>query len=135
LGGVVLKPEEFEKFARENPEAARFYQYVERKDGIAYYRLIPYTNYDPTPNMIKMRIALAEAAYRYAYGVKGFEEYKGNVIPKAPAIIGKTLKGIRFKKPDLEKTFKKIERLAKTLAKYYEEKEKRRKVQVLPVET
>jgi hypothetical protein len=116
-GRISLNEKEVEEFLKEHPEMAGLVQFVARrlKNGqVGYWRIIPYTYFDPHPNQLKTWIALAETAYKN-WGVKGLEHYKGKMIPHVAARNAEALKGKKFKKPTFEETLKKLKRLAKTI--------------------
>lgn len=114
-----MDEETYLKLVKEHPEMVDLIHYVRpRKGRRGYWRTIPYTYFDPHPNQLKIRIALAETAYKN-WGIKGLECYEGKMIPPVAARNAEALKGKKFKKPDVEKTFKKLKKLAKLIALQY----------------
>jgi len=114
-----LNEKEVAEFLKEHPEMTGLVQFVARrlKNGrVGYWRTTPYTYFDPHPNQLKTRIALAETAYKN-WGAKGLECYEGKMIPPVAARNAEALKGKKFKKPDVEKTFKKLKKLAEIIGK------------------
>jgi hypothetical protein len=119
-----LNEEEVKKILERHPEYADLIQYVRpektgRRGG--YWRVKPYTYFDPHPNQIKPRIALAEVSYEN-FGSKGFDYSTGKPIPIVAMKVKKRLKGKKFKKPTLEETIKKLEELSIIIAKSYKKR-------------
>lgn len=114
---------EYRELLKQHPEMATFIEFVSPNPRApkGYYRVIPFTRFDPHPNQLKTMIAFGETAYR-SYGMKGLDFSTGKLLPPVAAKIRKELRGKKFRKPTFEETFKKLKKLAKIIGQEIEAK-------------
>ena len=102
----------------EHPEMAKYIQYIPssyRQRG--FYRVKPYTDFNPTKNQLIYRLMLAKTAYN-SFGRKGLAEVDGQLMPVAAAQVKKAMKGKKLPpKPSdaLKRLQKLLERIGKTV--------------------
>ena len=88
---------QFRELIRRHPEARQYMQYVPPgKDGRrGYWRVTPYTYFEPKEANMRLRREFALTAIR-SFGKRGFRQYKGKITPVVAAEVGKQLSGRRF---------------------------------------
>ena len=113
-----MNESEIQTLLSEHPEMAKYIQYIPpsyRQRG--YYRIKPYTDFNPAKNQLIYRLLLAKTAYN-SYGMKGLAEVNGQLMPVAAAQVKKAMKGKKLPpKPSdaLKRLQKLLERIGKTV--------------------
>jgi len=91
-----MNREEYERLIRQDPSAAAFIQRMKGswRNG-SYYRACPRHVLNPSPAVIKARLAFTQINYS-SFGVKGKRAVNGIAMPPCCEITQRRMKGRRF---------------------------------------